>query len=127
MFLKGTPATLRNFELALGLLTLSSEDGDQDAQYNLGYMYSSGIGVEKNYQIANRWYRESAEQGHASAQMALAISYLSGAGITRDPNTGSQWLKRSGDKKPNLFQSESDMLAELRSLIAICDTNIASR
>ena len=34
-----------------------------EAQYWLGYCYSWGIGVEKNIEEANKWYKKAEELG----------------------------------------------------------------
>ena len=56
---------------ALKQLRLAAEQGDADAQYNLGVMYDNGAGVPENKAEAVKWYRLAAEQGYASAQYAL--------------------------------------------------------
>lgn len=48
-----------------------AEQGDADAQYNLGVMYGDGDGVPQDYAEAMRWYRAAARQGNASAQYNL--------------------------------------------------------
>ena len=40
-----------------------AEEGDVKAQSKLGYMYSHGQGVPKDYAEALRWYRRAAAQG----------------------------------------------------------------
>jgi len=50
-----------------------AEQGDADAQYNLGFMYDKGKGVLQDYKTAVKWYRLSAEQGDALAQKKLSI------------------------------------------------------
>ena len=42
---------------------LAAEQGDADAQYNLGVMYDNGQGVPQDYAEAVKWYRLAAEQG----------------------------------------------------------------
>ena len=42
---------------------LAAEQGDADAQYNLGLMYDNGNGVPQDYKEAVKWYRLAAEQG----------------------------------------------------------------
>ena len=46
----------------------AAEQGDSEAQYNLGLFYDKGEGVEKNHSEAIKWYKKAAEQGHAKAQ-----------------------------------------------------------
>jgi hypothetical protein len=50
-----------------------AEQGDSDAQYNLGTWYYH---VEKNYANAAKWWRESAQQGHPLAQHDLGSLYV---------------------------------------------------
>ena len=42
-----------------------AEQGDAEAQYNLGVMYDNGQGVAQDYAEAVKWYRRAAEQGDA--------------------------------------------------------------
>ena len=48
-----------------------AEQGDTEAQYNLGLCYYKGEGVAKDVVEAAKWYREAADQGYAEAQKAL--------------------------------------------------------
>ena len=41
----------------LDSLKAAAEQGDVEAQFNLGYMYSSGEGVPQNDTEAMRWFR----------------------------------------------------------------------
>ena len=45
-----------------------AEQGNADAQYNLGVMYYNGRGVRQDYAEAVKWYRQAAEQGYPQAQ-----------------------------------------------------------
>ena len=45
-----------------------AEQGDADAQYNLGYRYATGIGVPQDRAEAARWLRLAADQGHIQAE-----------------------------------------------------------
>jgi uncharacterized protein len=56
-----------DFETALKEWRPLAEQGNADAQYNLGWMYSSGTGVPQDYTQAVEWYRKAAEQGHVKA------------------------------------------------------------
>ena len=48
-----------------------ADQGDAEAQNNLGLRYYNGEGVTKDYAEAVKWYRKAAEQGHAEAQFNL--------------------------------------------------------
>ena len=41
----------------------AAEQGDAEAQYNLGVMYANGDGLPEDDAEAVRWYRMAAEQG----------------------------------------------------------------
>ena len=45
-----------------------AEQGNADAQFNLGFMYEKGWGVPQDYKTAVKWYRLAAEQGDADSQ-----------------------------------------------------------
>ena len=44
-------------EEAVRLYRLAAEQGDANAQYNLGRMYDLGQGVARDHEEAVRWYR----------------------------------------------------------------------
>ena len=50
---------------------LAAEQGDANAQYNLGLMYDNGQGVPQDYAEAVKWYRLAAEQGDAEHNTIL--------------------------------------------------------
>ena len=49
------------------------EQGNVDAQLNLGDIYARGDGVPENLAEAVKWLRRAAEQGHADAQFSLDV------------------------------------------------------
>lgn len=49
-----------NYMEALHWYRLAAEQGDEQAQYNIGWMHEEGKGVEKNTQQVIKWYRKSA-------------------------------------------------------------------
>ncbi|MFQ5672316.1 MAG: tetratricopeptide repeat protein, partial [Nitrospinales bacterium] len=57
---------------------------DAEAQNALGLMYELGLGVQKDYQQAVKWYRLAAEQGVAWAQFNLGLMYHEGQGVQQD-------------------------------------------
>ena len=61
-----------------------AEQGIHAAQYNLGVMFDSGIGVRENPAEAARWYLRAAEQGDKEAQSNLGVLYDTGRGVPQD-------------------------------------------
>jgi TPR repeat protein len=68
-----------------------AEQGDADAQSNLGVMYYNGNGVPQDYAQAVKWYRKAAEQGHADAQSNLGVMYDKGEGVPQDYAQAVKW------------------------------------
>ena len=44
-----------------------AEQGNADAQFNVGVLYAKGLGVPPNYIQARQWYKQAAAQGYAKA------------------------------------------------------------
>jgi len=73
-FQKGlTAAQSGDFATALREWTPLAEQGNADAQSNLGQMYDQGLGVSQDYKTAVKWYTLAAEQGNADAQFTLGM------------------------------------------------------
>jgi TPR repeat protein len=75
-----------------------AKQGDADAQYNLGAMYTNGKGVEKDQKEAVKWFRKSAEQGNAKGQFGLGVSYDDGKGVPEDDEEAAKWYRKSADQ-----------------------------
>jgi hypothetical protein len=73
----------------------AAEQGDAQAQNNLGFMYETGQGVSRDYQEAAKWYRKAAEQGHAMAQLSLGEMYHEGRGVPRDDQEAVKWFRKA--------------------------------
>jgi len=69
-----------------------AEQGNTDAQNNLGVMYDGGMGVLENDAEAVKWFRKAAEQGHADAQTSLGIMYVLGIGVSEDYVKALMWF-----------------------------------
>ena len=79
----------------LEALKTAAEQGDADAQYDLGSIYASGAGIPEDDAKAVYWYRKAAEQGYVSAQNSLGLMYAKAQGsprITCKPMLGSALL-----------------------------------
>ena len=93
-FDKGLAAAQRgDFATALREWTPLAEQGDADAQLNLGLMYKKGAGVTQNYKTALKWYRLAAEQGILEAQTNLGFMYNNGQGVTKDHTVAVKWFR----------------------------------
>ena len=75
-------------------LQLRAEQGDVEAQFNLGLMYFHGDGVPKDAGQAASWLRKAAEQGHAEAQYNLGLMYAK----TRDDGEAVLWYRKAAEQ-----------------------------
>lgn len=83
-----------DFETALYEFTLAAEEGLDLAQYNLGILYFTGQGVERDVAEAFRWTEAAALQGHVAAQFNLGSLYYAGDGV-----------EASSEKAVEMFES----------------------
>ena len=81
---------------------MAADQGDAEAQYNLGLMYYQGKGVAQDYLAAMKWFRMAADQGHARAQCNLGGMYYQGKGVPQNTSEALRWLHKAqvqGDEK----------------------------
>lgn len=79
-------------------LKIRAEQGDAEAQYNLGRRYLLGEGVEKNPAEAVKWWRKAAEQGLAEAQFRLGGCYDRGEGVPKDELEAVKWIRKAAEQ-----------------------------
>jgi len=82
-----------------------AEQGDVSAQYNLGLLYESGLGVVQDAFEAVKWYRLAADQGDASAQYNLGVIYDEGHGVPQDYTKAVKWYKLAAEQGDASAQS----------------------
>jgi uncharacterized protein len=96
---KGVAADEKSvYATALRLLRPLAEQGEANAQYNLGLMFDNGRGVPRNYATAMSWYRKAAEQGHAAAQNNLGVMYAQGWGVPQDQAIAVSWYQKAAEQ-----------------------------
>jgi len=62
----------------------AAEQGQAQAQYQLGLIYKQGKGVPQDDALAIHWFRKAAEQGQAGAQNQLGLLYKRDAASPAD-------------------------------------------
>lgn len=123
--------TPQNHALSLTWFRKAAEQGDADAQFNLGRIYGKATGriygkqraAPRNDVTAAYWYRKAAEQNYAPAQFNLAQMYAEGSpAFPRDVAHAYFWLQRaSAGGDPNA----SEQLKKLESKLAMVEKNQA--
>src|SRR5215831_606454 len=83
----------------------AAEQGNAQAQSNLGVMYQDGEGVPQSDTEAVKWYRKSAEQGNAYGQYNLGWMYQMGKGVPQSDTEAVKWYRKSAEQGFTLVQS----------------------
>ena len=65
-------AERRDYATAIRLWRSLADQGEVDAQYNLGVMYDKGQGVTRDYAIAVSWFRKAADRKRCSRPTSTA-------------------------------------------------------
>ena len=79
-------------------LRQAAEQGDAEAQKNLGVMYATGEGVPQDNREAVKWSRMAAEQGDAGAQYNLGFSYYHGEGVLKASREAVKWFRMAAEQ-----------------------------
>ena len=79
-------------------IKLSAEQGNAEAQNNLGKMYQFGIRVSQDYKEAIKWFRKAAKQGDADAQCNLGSICHEGVGYSQNYGEAFEWFKKSAEQ-----------------------------
>ena len=87
----------RDYATALRLIRPLAEQGDANAQYNLGVFYDNGLGVRQDKVRAYMWFNLSAAQGRegAAAFRDLIARRMTPAQIAEAQRLAREW-------KPNM-------------------------
>jgi len=86
-----------DYARAFSLYVLAAEQGNLEAQCNLGYTYLVGQGVEPDVRMAVHWWLKSAEAGYAHSCHDIGECYLNGKGVARDHAMAKFWFKRASE------------------------------
>lgn len=77
----------------------AADQGDPEAQNEMGYLYTWGIGVDKDAGQAFRWFARAAGGGWQQAKLNMAVMYMRGMGVARDPKFARELLEDLAAKK----------------------------
>jgi len=83
-----------DYAAAVAIWRPLAEQGDADAQFNLGQAYRLGRGVPIDLGAAQLWFERAAARGHLDAQTTLGLLLFQNGN-----HTGAvRWLKAASDK-----------------------------
>mgnify|MGYP006132023767 CR=1 FL=1 len=92
-----------------------AEQGDTEAQSQLGQMYANGKGVVQDYKMAVKWFKKAAEQGHTSAQNSLGFMYDKGQGVLQDYTRAHMWFNIVASSRRKQAAKNRDKVAKKMS------------
>jgi TPR repeat protein len=92
----------------------AADQGDVEAQFNLGELYREGRGVPLDLAQAAAWYRKAAEQDEANAQVRLGGLYFLGQGVPQDYAEADFWFGLALAGKPVVVTR--DVVAQARTM-----------
>lgn len=93
-FAAGVAAFQRgNYQTAIKNWMPLAEQGNAEAERNVGIMFQQGLGVPQSDTDAVFWYRRAAENGLARAQQNLGVMYEQGAGVPLNYTEAARWYR----------------------------------
>ena len=90
----------RDPKAALAIWLPFAQQGDVQAQTQVGELYERGIGTLADYTTAAHWYRRAADKGDARAAINLASLYERGLGVERDTAQAARRVRRASGLQP---------------------------
>jgi TPR repeat protein len=75
-----------------------ADQGDAEAQLQLGMRYAEGDGVIQNDKEAAKWFALAAKQGLAEAQYHYGLALLQGRGVVQDYKAAFSWIEKPAQR-----------------------------
>lgn len=79
-------------------------EGDKDAQFEIGALFTNDQFRKPDYQQAVYWYKKAARQNHVLAQYNLGHQYLTGVGVQKDEKQAMHWWLKAAEQGHALAQ-----------------------
>jgi exopolysaccharide production negative regulator len=95
--------------------------GDADAQYQLGRLYLTGSGVEKNQTIAANWLAMAARKQHPSAQAVLGEMLWRGEGVSQRQVRGLALLMLANENAKTGVEDAEWIGQRYKETVALAD------
>lgn len=123
----------QNAALSLQWFLKAAQQGDADAQFNLGRIYGKATGpvygkeraAPRDDVTAAAWYRKAAEQNYAPAQFNLAQMYAEGSpSFARDQSQAFFWMQRASSGGD---QNASAQVTKMESALSKADRERVQR
>ncbi|KAF9102139.1 hypothetical protein BGX29_004913 [Mortierella sp. GBA35] len=98
MYKEGYGGT-QDYQAAMDWFLDKANQGNVEAQIEIGHLYGSGQGVPQNLEKAMEWYLKAAEQGNADAQCCAGFLYERGqGGVPQDYERAMEWYRKAAEQ-----------------------------
>jgi SH3-like domain-containing protein len=94
----------QQYQIELDRWMLQAYEGDRDAQFKVGVLFTNNQFNSADYEQAVYWYKQAARQGHALSQYNLGHQYLTGLGVKRSENDAMSWWLKAAEQDHPLAQ-----------------------
>lgn len=91
--------TQQKFSETINNYRKAAQKGYPAAQYDLGLLYIKGDGVEKDEEVAVKWFKKAAEQGYPAAQYTLGLCFRVGMGVEQDEEEAVTWFAEAAQQE----------------------------
>ena len=98
------PGLQSQYQEELDRWMLQAYEGDRDAQFKVGVLFTNDQFSSADFEQAVYWYKQAARQGHALAQYNLGHQYLTGSGIKRNETEAMKWWLKAAQQDHPLAQ-----------------------
>ncbi|MDH5545270.1 MAG: caspase family protein [Gammaproteobacteria bacterium] len=114
-----------DYATALKIWMPQAQQGDAEAQTNVGEIYEKGLGITPDYEMAAIWYKKAAEQGFSRAQINLGYLYEKGLGVPQDLAAAMNWYRKASGLPEEIEYISSVELAAKNETITSLETQVA--
>jgi len=115
----------RALDVVVANVRAAADEGQVQAQCNLGHLYEMGHGLVQCDAEAARWTKKAAESGHAVAQCGLAFYFMEGRGVQQSHEEAAQWYRHAAEQGNAEAQRNLGNLFENGCGVAQSDTQAA--
>ena len=100
----------QDYAEAMRWYRVAADQGNPQAQVQIGNLYTDGQGVAQDYGEAMGWFQKAAVQGNYEAQNNIGWFYLSAWGVTQDYGEAMRWFRLAADQGNEIAQRNIAMM-----------------
>ena len=94
---RGEGGLRKNAPEAMRLIRLAADQGDADAQRDMGKNFEFGWNGTEDLHRALEWYQLAAERGDGEAQWRIGMAYVNGEERDADAAQAVEWFRKAAD------------------------------